>query len=72
MQTLHDTSTPRKPRGRPFSKGADARRHQLTAADRSKGFWNALESIITRYPDAVMSDGRHIACVFLRRKEVAR
>ena len=65
-------STPEvKPSGR-FRKGFDPRRHQLTAEERSRGFWNAIESIVTRHPDAIMRDGRHMACNFLRsRKEAA-
>jgi hypothetical protein len=30
-----------------------------------KGFWAALDSIITRYPTAVDSNGRHMAFGFL-------
>jgi len=51
-----------------FKRGFDARRHQLTAADRVKGFWNALYSIIERYPEAIDRSGRHMACDFLRSK----
>jgi hypothetical protein len=53
------------PTGR-FKKGFDPRRHKFTKAECSKGFWAAIESIIARYPNAVMRDGRHIACNFLR------
>lgn len=37
----------------------------------SDGFWAAVESITTRFPVAVMSDGRHIVVNFLkiRRRE---
>jgi hypothetical protein len=49
-------------RGRPFAKGADERRHvhtetcghrlyQFSTADRSRGFWNAHESLTVRYGD---------------------
>lgn len=58
-------------RGRPFQKGYDARRHKFTAEECSAGFWAAVESIVTRYPDAVMSDGRHIVVNFLKSKQRA-
>lgn len=48
-----------------FKKGYDARRHILTSNDRSKGFWKAIESIITKYPNAIGKDGKHIAFHFL-------
>jgi len=51
-----------------FKRGFDPRRHQLTPADRVKGFWNAIYSIVRRYPDAIGSDGRHMACRFLKSK----
>ena len=64
-----NTSIARTPNHRgQFRKGFDARRHILTHDERSKGFWHALDSIITRYPNAIMRDGRHIACNFLRRQ----
>jgi hypothetical protein len=53
------------PTGR-FKKGHDPRRHKFTSEECSRGFWAAIESIIARYPNAVMRDGRHIACNFLR------
>jgi hypothetical protein len=34
-----------------FRKGHDSRRHTFTADERIKGFWNALESLTTRYDD---------------------
>jgi hypothetical protein len=43
-------------------------RHVFTREECQRGFWNAITSIVTRYPDAIMPDGRHIACNFLRRK----
>jgi hypothetical protein len=46
----------------PKAKG----RHVFTKEECSRGFWAAVESIITRYPDAIMSDGRHMVCNFLR------
>lgn len=59
------------PTGR-FKKGHDPRRHKFTRDECSRGFWAAIESITARYPNAVMRDGRHIACNFLRsRKEAA-
>lgn len=40
------TATPkRRPRGRPFARGFDSRRHQFTAAERSQGFWSAIAVI---------------------------
>ena len=58
---------PTTPRGRPFARGHDPRRHDLTTAERQRGgregFQAMLVSIITRYPDAVSRDGhRHMAC----------
>lgn len=63
-----------KPNPGRFRKGHDPRRHNLTPAERVKGFWNAIYSIIQRYPDAVDSSGRHMAVDFLKtkRKEKAR
>jgi len=49
-----------------FKRGPDSRRHQLTPADRVKGFWNAIYSIVARYPDAIGADGRHMAVNFLK------
>jgi len=50
-----------------FKKGPDPRRHKFTREECQAGFWRALESIITRYPDAT-NGGRHMACYFLKRK----
>lgn len=55
-------------RGR-FRKGFDERRHRFTRDECQRGFWNAITSIITRHPDAVTKDGRHIACNFLRKQK---
>jgi hypothetical protein len=55
------------PRGRPFQKGADPRRHTFTRAECSAGFWAAITSIVTRHPDAIMPDGRHMVVNFLKR-----
>lgn len=60
-----DNTTPKANPGH-FRKGEDPRRHKLTREERSKGFWNAVESIVTRYPDAIMADGRHMVCNFLK------
>lgn len=49
-----------------FTKGYDARRHKFTAEECRDGFWRAIESIVTRYPDAVDDNGRHMSCRFLR------
>jgi len=56
-----------------FKRGYDPRRHILTPAERVKGFWNAIYSIIIRHPGCVDAYGRHMACKFLRkRKEKAQ
>jgi hypothetical protein len=54
-----------------FQRGPDPRRHQLTPADRVKGFWAAIYSIVERYPGAVDGAGRHMACDFLKSKRGA-
>jgi hypothetical protein len=58
-------------RGR-FQKGPDPRRHKFTRDECSDGFWAAVESIVCRYPNAVMSDGRHMVVNFMksRKREV--
>jgi hypothetical protein len=61
--------TSRKTNRGHFRKGYDPRRHALTPADRVKGFWNAIYSIVERYPDAVDSSGRHMSCRFLKSKK---
>lgn len=48
-----------------FRRGHDPRRHRFTRSECQTGFWAAIESIITRYPDAIGADGRHMACDFL-------
>ena len=55
-------------RGR-FKTGPDPRRHVFTKEECSDGFWAAITSIVTRYPDAVMPDGRHIVANFLKSKQ---
>jgi hypothetical protein len=49
-----------------FRPGPDPRRHRFTRSECQRGFWAALVSIIARYPDAVDSVGRHMACDFLK------
>ena len=49
-----------------FKKGADPRRHRFTREECSAGFLAAIESIITRHPEKVGKDGRHIVCHFLK------
>jgi len=49
-----------------FKCGYDSRRHILTRNECIKGFWMAVYSIVERYPDAVDSAGRHMACDFLK------
>lgn len=56
--------TKRVNRGR-FRKGHDPKRYRFTRDECLKGFWASLDSIITRYPTAVNSNGRHIAFGFL-------
>ena len=55
-----------------FQKGYDPRRHKFTRDECSDGFWAAVESIVCRYPDAIMSDGRHMVVNFMksRKREV--
>ncbi len=65
---MSQEKTARRPNAGQFKKGADPRRHKFTRDECSKGFWAAVESIVTRYPDAIMSDGRHMVVNFLRRK----
>jgi hypothetical protein len=52
-------------RGR-FQKGPDPRRHKFTKDECSDGFWAAVESIVCRYPDAIMPDGRHMVVNFMK------
>lgn len=49
-----------------FKPGPDPRRHKFTKEECSDGFWAAIESVASRYPNAVMSDGRHITVNFLK------
>ena len=55
----------RKNRGQ-FRRGPDPRRHRFTVEECQRGFWAAITSIVLRYPDAVDSAGRHMACDFLK------
>jgi hypothetical protein len=66
MNEITPTET-RKNRGR-FKPGPDPRRHQFTVEECQRGFLNAITSIITRYPEAVDSSGRHMAFGFLTTK----
>jgi hypothetical protein len=46
-----------------FLPGPDNTRHNLTHADRVKGFWAMLASICERYPAAVSKrTKRHMSC----------
>jgi hypothetical protein len=49
-----------------FQKGYDPQRHKFTKAECSTGFWSAVESIVCRYPDAIMPDGRHMVVNFMK------
>lgn len=64
-----DSITPRKPRGKPFSKGADTRRHvhsatcghelyQFTKADQSNGFWSAMAVMGISIGEKLRASGR--------------
>ena len=70
MQTAAEAAQPQATeqpqyRGR-FKKGFDPRRHKFTQDECIDGFWAAVESIITRYPDAIMPDGRHMVVNFMK------
>lgn len=52
-------------RGKPFSKGADPRRHTFTREECQTGFWRALEAVQDRHPFARDAAGRHITCNFM-------
>ena len=58
----------RRPNRGQFRRGPDLRRHHFTREECQRGFWRAMESIIARFPDAVNSAGRHMACDFLKSK----
>lgn len=49
---ITDSTIPRPTRGRPFAKGHDPRRHQLTPEECRRGFYAALAAIATRNPHA--------------------
>lgn len=55
----------RKPRCHPHCKRG---RHVFTTEECQRGFQSAIVSIVTRFPDAVGQDGRHMACNFLKGK----
>jgi hypothetical protein len=65
-----DSNTPRPNPGH-FRKGHDPRRHKFTREECSRGFWAAVESIMTRHPNAIMPDGRHMVYNFLKTRTVA-
>jgi len=58
MPNLQQTSTPRKPRGKPFTTGYDARRHQFTPEERSRGFWTAISKMGISIGDKLHASGR--------------
>jgi hypothetical protein len=62
-ESFHSTDSLSKWR---FRKVADPRRHRFTREECSKGFWQAIESIISRHPEKVTRDGRQIVCGFLK------
>lgn len=47
-----------------FTKGDDPRRHKFTREECQAGFWAAIESVASRYPDAV-NGHTHMAVNFL-------
>jgi hypothetical protein len=59
---------PQEHRGR-FKPGPDSRRHKFTTAECQEGFWRAVESIVTRYPDAIMPDGRHMVANWMKSRQ---
>lgn len=65
------TTTKRANRGQ-FRRGHDSRRHRFTRAECQAGFWAAINSIVSRYPDAIDASGRHMACQFLEGRGRAR
>jgi len=67
MSETRDKQT-KLPNGGRFQKGADPRRHKFSTEECQAGFQAALVSIITRYPNAIGADGRHMACNFLLRR----
>ena len=56
--------------GGQFRKGNDPRRHRFTREECSRGgqigFWAMIDSIVERYPKAIMADGRHMVVNALR------
>jgi hypothetical protein len=61
-----EPTNPQLPNAGQFKPGPDQRRHRFTRDECVAGFWAALTSIITRYPDAIDSRGRHMAFDFLK------
>jgi hypothetical protein len=57
------------PRIHRCSKACTHPRHRFTSEECSRGFWAAIESIVSRHPNAIMADGRHIACNFLKSRK---
>ena len=56
-----------------FRKGYDPRRYKLTSEKARANFELVVFEILpTRYPNAIMKDGRHMACNFLRRKAACK
>ncbi len=56
--------------------GCHANRYKFTRSDCVKGFWAMVESVASRYPDAVDASGRHMVCnalpVLIARKGMRR
>ncbi len=58
MQNLSSTPAPRKPRGKPFLKGHDDRRHKFTKEECSRGFWAAIAIMGISIGEKLHANGR--------------
>jgi hypothetical protein len=62
---LADEQPMTKRRGRPFAKGYDSTRHVFSQSECQLGFQRAIESIVSRYPNAVDKNNVHMVTRFL-------
>lgn len=60
---------PKAKQQRKYPRGKHPNRYRFTREDCIRGFEAAIEAIVDRYPDAIMPDGRHMACNFLTAKK---
>lgn len=62
MRTVQQSAQPRKARGRgkPFQKGADSRRHQLTHDERVRGGQEAFRRVVFEILPSRYNDGRAV------------